>query len=103
MVLLDDIARLESELGGKQALLQFMEGRELGNTAGFSEHLADLRCRYEVAICTKRISAAIICGVCHAHIFGNANGTRRFNAVCETLACGVRVRRHCYAACEPLP
>lgn len=41
-VLLADIAKLEADLQSKRALLQFLEGRELGNATGFSEHLADL-------------------------------------------------------------
>ena len=73
------------------------------NPDHFAKHLADLRCRYEVAIGAQRISAAIICGVRNAHIFGNTDWARRFNAVCEALACRLRVRPHCYAACEPLP
>jgi hypothetical protein len=40
--LLDDIARLEAALSGKQALLDFMHGRQLGNGGGFSQHLTDL-------------------------------------------------------------
>lgn len=34
--------RLEEGLKSKQAILEFMSGREMGNTQGFSEHLADL-------------------------------------------------------------
>jgi hypothetical protein len=40
--LLANIRELEEDLQSKQALLQFLEGRELGNAAGFSEYLADL-------------------------------------------------------------
>jgi hypothetical protein len=40
--LLDDIARLEAALSSKQALLDFMHGRHLGNGGGFSQHLTDL-------------------------------------------------------------
>lgn len=47
LALLDDIRDMESELQSKQTLLQFLEGRELGNANGFSEHLADLS-RYHV-------------------------------------------------------
>ncbi|MGV3593465.1 MAG: hypothetical protein ACO1PZ_17410 [Gammaproteobacteria bacterium] len=47
IALLDNIRDLEAELQSKQALLQFLEGRELGNASGFSEHLADLS-RYHV-------------------------------------------------------
>lgn len=46
--LLANIRELEEDLQSKQALLQFLEGRELGNTEGFSEYLADLS-RYHVA------------------------------------------------------
>jgi hypothetical protein len=45
--LLDDIRKLEAALQSKQTLLQFLQGRELGNTGGFSEHLADLS-RYHI-------------------------------------------------------
>lgn len=45
--LLENIQELEADLQSKQALLQFLEGRELGNAGGFSEHLADLS-RYHV-------------------------------------------------------
>jgi hypothetical protein len=45
--LLESIQELEADLQSKQALLQFLEGRELGNADGFSEHLADLS-RYHV-------------------------------------------------------
>jgi hypothetical protein len=45
--LLENIRELERDLQSKQALLQFLEGRELGNTEGFSEYLADLA-RYYV-------------------------------------------------------
>ena len=45
--LLDEIRALEAGLQSKQALLQFLEGRELGNAEGFSDHLADLS-RYHV-------------------------------------------------------
>jgi hypothetical protein len=45
--LLADIQELEEDLLSKQALLQFLEGRELGNADGFSEYLADLS-RYHV-------------------------------------------------------
>lgn len=47
IALLDNIRDLEAELQSKQALLQFLEGRELGNASGFSEYLADLS-RYHV-------------------------------------------------------
>ncbi|MDY6983536.1 MAG: hypothetical protein SV422_10650 [Pseudomonadota bacterium] len=47
LVLLDDIRELETQLQSKQTLLQFLEGRELGNAGGFSEYLADLS-RYHV-------------------------------------------------------
>lgn len=47
LALLDNIRALESQLQSKQTLLQFLEGRELGNAGGFSEHLADLS-RYHV-------------------------------------------------------
>ena len=40
--LLANILELEEGLQSKQALLQFMEGRDLGNAEGFSEYLADL-------------------------------------------------------------
>lgn len=40
--LLASIRSLEEDLQSKQALLQFLEGRELGNAEGFSEYLADL-------------------------------------------------------------
>ena len=45
--LLDSIRELEEDLQSKQTLLQFLEGRELGNAEGFSEYLADLS-RYHV-------------------------------------------------------
>jgi hypothetical protein len=45
--LLANIQELEEDLQSKQALLQFLEGRELGNADGFSEYLADLS-RYHV-------------------------------------------------------
>ena len=45
--LLDNIRELEEDLQSKQALLQFLEGRELGNAEGFSEYLSDLS-RYHV-------------------------------------------------------
>ncbi len=45
--LLEDIETLQEDLQSKQALLTFLEGRDLGNTAGFSEYLADLS-RYHV-------------------------------------------------------
>lgn len=45
--LLANIQELEEGLQSKQALLQFLEGRDLGNAEGFSEHLADLS-RYHV-------------------------------------------------------
>ncbi|HEY0961425.1 MAG TPA: hypothetical protein VGE69_03630 [Pseudomonadales bacterium] len=47
IALLDNIRELETELQSKQVLLEFLEGRELGNANGFSEHLADLS-RYHV-------------------------------------------------------
>jgi hypothetical protein len=40
--LLENIRELEEDLQSKQALLQFLEGRELGNADGFSEYLSDL-------------------------------------------------------------
>jgi hypothetical protein len=40
--LLANIRELDASLQGKEALLQFLEGRELGNAEGFSEYLADL-------------------------------------------------------------
>lgn len=40
--LLADIQKLEEDLQSKEALLQYLEGRELGNAEGFSEYLADL-------------------------------------------------------------
>lgn len=40
--LLANIQELQDNLDGKEALLQFLEGRELGNATGFSEHLSDL-------------------------------------------------------------
>lgn len=40
--ILAEIAQVEGVLQTKQAILQFMTGRDLGNTAGFSEYLADL-------------------------------------------------------------
>ena len=40
--LLENIRELEAYYQSKQALLQFLEGRELGNAEGFSEYLADL-------------------------------------------------------------
>jgi hypothetical protein len=45
--LLENIRELEDDLQSKQALLQFLEGRELGNADGFSEYMADLS-RYHV-------------------------------------------------------
>ena len=45
--LLESIEALQEDLQSKQALLQFLEGRELGNAEGFSEHLSDLA-RYHV-------------------------------------------------------
>ncbi len=45
--LLENITELEADLNSKEALLTFLEGRDLGNTGGFSEHLADLS-RYHV-------------------------------------------------------
>lgn len=41
-VLLADIRVLEAGLQSKEALLQFLGERELGNSSGFSEYLADL-------------------------------------------------------------
>jgi hypothetical protein len=73
------------------------------NPDHFAEHLTNLWRRYEVAIGTQRISAAIICGVCHAHIFGNTYGARRFNFLREAQSCRLRVRQHYYAACANLP
>lgn len=46
-VLAEEVARLEENLQGKRVLLQFLDGRDLGNTQGFSEYLADLS-RYHV-------------------------------------------------------
>jgi hypothetical protein len=46
--LLANIEELQQGLQSKQALLQFLEGRDLGNAVGFSEQLADLA-RYHVA------------------------------------------------------
>ncbi len=40
--LLADIRLLEESLQAKEALLQFLSGRNLGNSGGFSEYLADL-------------------------------------------------------------
>lgn len=40
--LADSVRQLEETLQGKKVLLDFLAGRELGNTAGFSGHLADL-------------------------------------------------------------
>ncbi len=40
--LLANIRELEEDLQSKQALLQVLGGRELGNAEGFSEYLADL-------------------------------------------------------------
>ena len=40
--LADSVRQLEEALQGKQVLLDFLEGRDLGNTAGFSSLLADL-------------------------------------------------------------
>jgi hypothetical protein len=45
--LLENIQKLQDDLQSKQALLQFLEGRELGNATGFSEHLSDLS-RYHI-------------------------------------------------------
>jgi hypothetical protein len=46
--LLADIEELQKGLQSKQALLQYLEGRDLGNAVGFSEQMADLA-RYHVA------------------------------------------------------
>lgn len=45
--LAETVRQLEVDLSGKQDLLEFLEGRNLGNTDGFSEYLADLS-RYQV-------------------------------------------------------
>ena len=45
--LLDQNQRLQAELDEKRAILSFMRGRQLGNTAGFSPFMADLA-RYHV-------------------------------------------------------
>lgn len=45
--LLARIEEMEANLQSKQTLLQFLEGRQLGNARGFSEHLSDLS-RYHV-------------------------------------------------------
>ncbi len=45
--LVQRVQTLESELVEKRRLLQFLEGRDLGNTRGFSVHLSDLS-RYHI-------------------------------------------------------
>ena len=40
--LIEEVRQLEVNLQGKRALLGFLEGRDIGNTDGFSEYLADL-------------------------------------------------------------
>jgi len=42
------VRNLETELTEKRRLVQFMEGRDFGNTRGFSEHLSDLS-RYHLS------------------------------------------------------
>lgn len=43
-----EITALQTQLREKQVLLDFLEGRELGNVTGFSEYLADLS-RYHMS------------------------------------------------------
>ncbi len=45
--LANSVKTLQENLAGKKALLNFLDGREIGNTAGFSEFLADLA-RYHI-------------------------------------------------------
>lgn len=45
--LVEEVRQLDENLQGKRALLAFLDGRDMGNTAGFSEYLADLS-RYHV-------------------------------------------------------
>lgn len=54
--LLADIRELEENLQSKQALLEFLEGRELGNAGGFSEHLAELSRHHVEGLSLNRIS-----------------------------------------------
>jgi hypothetical protein len=54
--LLADIRELEDDLQSKQALLQFLEGRELGNAEGFSEYLADLSRHHVQGLSLEHIS-----------------------------------------------
>jgi len=45
--LASSVQTLQENLAGKKALLNFLDGRDIGNTAGFSEFLADLA-RYHI-------------------------------------------------------
>jgi hypothetical protein len=44
------------------------------NTHQLAKHLADFWRSDEITICAERVSAPIICGIGHTHIFGNADG-----------------------------
>jgi len=45
--LASEVVALEENLNGKKALLSFLDGRDIGNTDGFSEYFADLA-RYHI-------------------------------------------------------
>ena len=46
--LVEEVRQLEENLREKQEFLSFLEGRDIGNTGGFSEYLADLS-RFHIA------------------------------------------------------